>query len=103
MVTWFDLGGEIKLTDSNNSKQLFQELKNIQGLLDKLGALGIKPKDADEVQVSGAEFILEGLYAHKKIGQPIDPQLQPRIVNHPPPFRKRLPKTQSHPSSSNFQ
>src|ERR1051326_7890472 len=69
VVTWFDLGGEIKLTEGNNAKQLAQELKNIQGLLDKLGALGIKPKDADEVQVSGAEFILEGLYAHKKIGR----------------------------------
>jgi magnesium chelatase subunit I len=69
VVTWFDLGGEIKLTDSNNARQLFQELKNIQGLLDKLGALGIKPKDAEELQVSGAEFVLEGLYAHKKIGR----------------------------------
>jgi magnesium chelatase subunit I len=69
VVTWFDLGGEIKLTDANNARQLFQELKNIQGLLDKVGALGIKPKDAEELQVSGAEFILEGLYAHKKIGR----------------------------------
>jgi magnesium chelatase subunit I len=69
VVTWFDLGGEIKLTDTNNARQLFQELKNIQGLLDKLGALGVKPKDAEELQVSGAEFILEGLYAHKKIGR----------------------------------
>jgi magnesium chelatase subunit I len=69
VVTWFDLGGEIKLADGSNARQLFQELKNIQGLLDKLGALGIKAKDPEEAQVSGAEFILEGLYAHKKIGR----------------------------------
>src|SRR5205814_5960644 len=69
VVTWFDLGGEIKLADATHTKQLLQELKNIQGLLDKLGALGIKPKDPDEAQVSGAEFILEGLCAHKRIGR----------------------------------
>ncbi|HLK31666.1 MAG TPA: hypothetical protein VKT29_01170 [Terriglobales bacterium] len=69
VVTWFDLGGEIQLADGSSARQLFQELKNIQGLLDKLGALGIKSKDAEEVQVSGAEFILEGLHAHKKIGR----------------------------------
>src|SRR5512146_2571279 len=101
VVTWFDLGGEIKLTDANNARQLFQELKNIQGLLDKLGALGIKPKDAEEVQVSGAEFILEGLYAHKKIGRSEERvftagEKQPRRPEKPAderdePFRGRRP------------
>jgi magnesium chelatase subunit I len=44
-------------------------LKNIQGLFDKVGRLSIAPKDSPELQVSAAEFILEGLYAHKKIGR----------------------------------
>ena len=69
VVQWFDLGGEIKLSDNANSKEVLQGLKGIQGLTDKLGALGIKPKDPEEVQISAAEFVLEGLYAHKRIGR----------------------------------
>jgi len=44
-------------------------LKGIQGLFDKLDALGIKSTDHEELQVSGAEFVLEGLWAHKRIGR----------------------------------
>jgi magnesium chelatase subunit I len=49
--------------------KVLDEVKNIQGLLEKLSALGVKPKDPAEVQVSAAEFLLEGLYAHKRIGR----------------------------------
>ena len=44
-------------------------LKKIQGLPEKLERLGVKPKDPSELQVSAAEFVLEGLYAHKRIGR----------------------------------
>jgi magnesium chelatase subunit I len=37
--------------------------------MEKIAPLGVKPKDPQEVQVSGAEFVLEGLYAHKRIGR----------------------------------
>ncbi|HEU5453313.1 MAG TPA: magnesium chelatase, partial [Terriglobales bacterium] len=49
--------------------EVLESLKSIQGLMDKLGALGVKGKDEIEVQVSAAEFVLEGLYAHKRIGR----------------------------------
>jgi magnesium chelatase subunit I len=29
----------------------------------------VGPKDSPETQVSAAEFVLEGLYAHKRIGR----------------------------------
>ncbi|HZR31984.1 MAG TPA: magnesium chelatase [Terriglobales bacterium] len=69
VVQWFDLGGEIRMTDNAPTEKMFDELKNIQGLLDKLAALSIKNKEPQELQVSGAEFVLEGLYAHKRIGR----------------------------------
>ena len=47
----------------------WKDLKGIQGLLDKLGPLSVSPKDTPEQQVSAAEFILEGLHAHKRIGR----------------------------------
>ena len=69
VVQWFDLGGEIQLRDSSSAQEMLHKLRGIQGLLDKLSALGLSGKEPSEVLVSGAEFILEGLYAHKKIGR----------------------------------
>jgi magnesium chelatase subunit I len=69
VVQWFDLGGEIKLSDTAGTPDVFDGLKNIQGLFEKLAPLDVSPKDPKEVQVSAAEFVLEGLYAHKRIGR----------------------------------
>ena len=44
-------------------------LRGIQGLMEKLVKVGVRPKDSPEEQVSAAEFILEGLHAHKRIGR----------------------------------
>jgi magnesium chelatase subunit I len=69
VVQWFDLGGEIQLADSASANEVVQSLRGIQGLMDKLGKVAVGPKDSAETQVSAAEFILEGLYAHKRIGR----------------------------------
>jgi len=69
IVQWFDLGGEIQVADSAGSREVLTNIKGIQGLMEKLSALGISPKEPVESQVSAAEFILEGLYAHKRIGR----------------------------------
>ena len=69
IVQWFDLGGEIQLRDSASAQEMLQKLRGIQGLLDKLSALGLNGKEPPEILVSAAEFVLEGLYAHKRIGR----------------------------------
>jgi magnesium chelatase subunit I len=69
IVQWFDLGGEIQLSDSVPAVEALEKLKGIQGLVDKLGPLGVSQKESPEQQVSAAEFILEGLHAHKRIGR----------------------------------
>src|SRR5690242_8551465 len=69
IVQWFDLGGEIQLSDSIPAAEALENLRGIQGLIDKLGPLGVSQKEAAEQQVSAAEFILEGLHAHKRIGR----------------------------------
>jgi magnesium chelatase subunit I len=69
IVQWFDLGGEIQVADSACAADVLAGLRSIQGLTDKLGKLEVKAQDPPEVQVSAAEFILEGLYAHKRIGR----------------------------------
>jgi len=69
VVQWFDLGGEIQLRDSAAAQEMLHQLRGIQGLFDKLSALGLSGKEPGEVLVSAAEFVLEGLYAHKRIGR----------------------------------
>jgi magnesium chelatase subunit I len=69
IVQWFDLGGEIQLSDNAGASEVLEGLRQIQGLMEKLTKLDVGPKDSAEVQVSAAEFILEGLHAHKKIGR----------------------------------
>jgi magnesium chelatase subunit I len=69
IVQWFDLGGEIQVSDSAGATEVLESLRSIQGLMDKLGKVTVGSKDGIESQVSAAEFVLEGLHAHKKIGR----------------------------------
>jgi magnesium chelatase subunit I len=69
VVQWFDLGGEIQLSDNAGAREVLEGLSQIQGLMEKLVKLNVGPKDSAEMQVSAAEFVLEGLHAHKKIGR----------------------------------
>jgi len=69
IVQWFDLGGEIQLSDNAGAKEVLDGLRQIQGLMEKILKLNVGPKDSVEAQVSAAEFVLEGLHAHKKIGR----------------------------------
>ena len=64
-----DLGGQLKFSDTAGAGELLDGLKHIQGLTEKLTAVDVKPKDQPELVVSAAEFLLEGLYAHKRIGR----------------------------------
>jgi magnesium chelatase subunit I len=69
VIQWFDLGGEIRLPEGAPAAEILQSLRNIQGLMDKLTRVNVGPKDSPEAQVSAAEFALEGLHAHKRIGR----------------------------------
>jgi magnesium chelatase subunit I len=66
---WFNLGGTVQLNDVQASAASLSELKQIQGLFEKLSPLGINGKTAAETAVSAAEFLLEGMTAHKRISR----------------------------------
>ncbi len=100
IVQWFDLGGEIKLTESAGAKEVLETVKGIQGLMEKTSALGVSSEDNVETVVSGAEFVLEGLYAHKRIGRTEErvftagekqPKKPERTYEREEPFRGRRP------------
>src|SRR5438034_8245370 len=69
VVQWFELGGNLKYAESAPAEEVYAQFKKIQGLLEKTQPLGIKPKDDPALLVAGAEFVLEGLYALKKISR----------------------------------
>src|SRR5579883_405509 len=100
IVQWFDLGGEIKVSESAGAREVLETLRGIQGLLEKASGLGVSPKDNPESLVSAAEFVLEGLYAHKRIGRTEErvftagekqPKKVERTYEREEPFRGRRP------------
>ena len=66
---WFNLGGTVQLNDEQPSSGSLEELKQIQGLIEKLSPLEINSESKPEITVSAAEFLLEGMYAHKLLSR----------------------------------
>src|SRR5271168_2605770 len=66
---WFNLGGTVQLNDAQPSAGSLEELQQIQGLFEKLSPLEINGKSKPEIAVSAAEFLLEGMYAHKRLSR----------------------------------
>jgi magnesium chelatase subunit I len=104
VVQWFELGGEIKLADTAGSQEILEGVRNIQGLTEKLSPLGLRQNEGPETLVSAAEFVLEGLHAHRRIGRTEErvfvaekqPKRPERPFEHgedepPPPLRNRRP------------
>jgi len=66
---WFNLGGTVKLDDNQSSAAALVDLRKIQGLFEKLSPLEIKASDDPPKAVAAAEFLLEGLVAHRKLSR----------------------------------
>jgi len=69
VVQWFEMGGELKMPESASAAETFAQLKRIQGLIEHIERLGVTGKADSAASVSAAEFILEGLWAHKRINR----------------------------------
>jgi magnesium chelatase subunit I len=66
---WFNLGGTVQLNDAQAAADSQKELQQIQGLFEKLSPLKVNGKSSPETAVSAAEFLLEGMYAHKRLSR----------------------------------
>jgi magnesium chelatase subunit I len=69
VVQWFELGGSLKLDETAKSEEMVSELARIQGLMEKVKPLGLGASEPDAIRAAAAEFILEGLYAHRRINR----------------------------------
>jgi magnesium chelatase subunit I len=71
-VEWFDLGGSLQLSDNTRAEELLGHARDVQGLIELAHGAGI-PKDASvPLLAAGVDFVLEGLYALKKISRSED-------------------------------
>lgn len=69
IIDWFELGGSLRISPDASTQECFDQFRAIQGLLEKTGAILGPGEHTKEQHVAAAEFILEGLYAHKKISR----------------------------------
>ena len=69
VVQWFEMGGELRLEQTTPADEILPQLKRIQGLMDNVDRLGVCIRGDAASVAAAAEFILEGLYAHKRISR----------------------------------
>ena len=69
VTQWFELGGELKIPDIISTTQRYHQLAKIQNLLDHVGKLGVQNRKDEAQAAAAAEMILEGLWAHRRIGR----------------------------------
>jgi magnesium chelatase subunit I len=69
VVQWFEAGGELKIPDLISTGQRYQQLAKVQGLLEHVSKLGVANRKDEAHSAAAAEMILEGLWAHRRIGR----------------------------------
>ncbi len=69
VTQWFELGGSLLLDEDMPASRMVNELGRIQDLLSSTKKLGLSQSESDALRASAGEFILEGLYAHKRISR----------------------------------
>jgi magnesium chelatase subunit I len=69
VIEWFDLGGTMQSADTASAKELLAQARGVQGLIELAEHLKIGQKAPEPALASAVDFILEGLYAQKKISR----------------------------------
>jgi magnesium chelatase subunit I len=67
VIEWFDMGGTLAIADTSSAAELIKQARCVQGLVELAEHLGVKADAPPPVLASAVDFILEGLYAQKKI------------------------------------
>lgn len=69
IVEWFDLGGALNLGDLEAATEVVTEARKVQGLLDLARRAGLPADPPAPLLAAAVDFVLEGLYAQKKISR----------------------------------
>jgi magnesium chelatase subunit I len=69
IISWFERGGTVDLSDGMSASALLQALADVEGLERAASALGLNLRDGDPARASAVDFMLEGLCALRKISR----------------------------------
>lgn len=69
IIQYFNTGGTLKLNADSPAATVIEALNSVEGLMEKTRHLGLSANESDAIRAAAGEFILEGLYALKRIGR----------------------------------
>ena len=69
VIDWFEMGGNLKFSDTEPAMSLVTRMDRVQGLLEKAEALGAPANSPAPLLAAAGEMILEGLHATDKISR----------------------------------
>jgi len=72
VVRFFEEGGTLRIREGSSSEEVLGQLQRVPEALEHVEALGVKRGDPAPSLAAAGEFVLEGLWAQKKIGRSDD-------------------------------
>jgi len=69
IIEWFDLGGSLQFSDTMSAAEVLSHARQVQGLVELGCAAGVPANASEPMLAAGVDFLLEGLYATKKISR----------------------------------
>ncbi|MBI4475672.1 MAG: magnesium chelatase, partial [Acidobacteria bacterium] len=72
IIDWFEIGGTLQLSDTSSAADVVARAREVQGLAELATRLINVAKPGPPVLASAIDFVLEGLYAMKKISRSDD-------------------------------
>jgi magnesium chelatase subunit I len=76
VTEWFDLGGTLQVDDTLSSQELLARTAGVQGLHEAARTVANAKRPGDPVLASAVDFVLEGLYAQRKISRSVEGHFQ---------------------------
>jgi magnesium chelatase subunit I len=69
VIEWFDMGGTLQIADTSSATELIKQARSVQGLVELAEHLDVNVDAPAPILASAVDFVLEGLYAQKKISR----------------------------------
>jgi magnesium chelatase subunit I len=69
VTEWFDLGGNLQVDDTLAASELLKRAEDVQGLRELASHTGLPGLASAPMLAAAVDFVLEGLYAQKKISR----------------------------------
>jgi magnesium chelatase subunit I len=91
VIQWFDNGGELKISDRATTAERCRQLSSIPSLFDHIGRLGANDRKNAAESSAAAEMILEGLWAHRRIGRSEERGFYAEKPRQPDPRERETP------------